>query len=70
MHQSLHRIPADAAWSDAALLREVREPVLPAMTRRHGLMSWIVDETGFPEKGPSSVSHNVCAVGCDPCANG
>ena len=34
MHQSLHHIVADAAWSDAALLREVREQVLPAMTRR------------------------------------
>src|SRR5665811_2502473 len=36
MHQSLHHIVADAAWSDAALLRQVRSQVLPAMTRRHG----------------------------------
>src|SRR5487761_252137 len=45
MHQSLHHIVADAAWSDAALLREVREQVLPAMTRRQKLLAWIVDDT-------------------------
>jgi SRSO17 transposase len=55
MHQSLHHIVADAAWSDAALLREVREQVLPAMTRRHKLIAWIVDDTGFPKKGSHSV---------------
>ena len=37
MHQSLHHIVAEAAWSDAALLREVRRQVLPAMTRKHPL---------------------------------
>ena len=51
MHQSLHHIVADAAWSDAALLKEVRNQVLPAMTRRHRLFAWIVDDTGFPKKG-------------------
>ena len=35
MHQSLHHIVADAAWSDAALLKQVRSQVLPAMTRKH-----------------------------------
>src|ERR1022692_3539453 len=45
MHQSLHHIVADAAWRDAALLKEVRRQVLPVMTRRHGLAAWIVDET-------------------------
>ena len=55
MHQSLHHIVADAAWSDAALLREVRGQVLPAMTRRHKLLAWIVDDTGFPKKGIHSV---------------
>src|SRR5271168_2265437 len=49
MHQSLHHIVADAAWSDAAVLRQVRNQVLPAMTRRHGLLAWIVDDTGFPK---------------------
>jgi SRSO17 transposase len=55
MHQSLHHIVAEAAWSDAALLKEVREQVLPAMTRRHGVIAWIVDDTSFPKKGNHSV---------------
>ena len=55
MHQSVHHIVAEAAWSDAALLREIRRQVLPAMTRRQGLAAWIVDDTGFPKKGSHSV---------------
>jgi SRSO17 transposase len=55
MHQSLHHIVAEAAWSDVALLREVRRQVLPAMTRRQCLAGWIVDDTGFPKKGTHSV---------------
>ena len=55
MHQSLHHIVAEAAWSDSALLREVRRQVLPAMTRKHPLTAWIVDDTGFPKKGRHSV---------------
>jgi SRSO17 transposase len=55
MHQSLHHIVAEAGWSDAALLGEVRRQVLPAMTRRQPLAAWIVDDTGFPKKGPHSV---------------
>jgi len=57
MHQSLHHIVADAAWSDAALLQEVRAQVLPAMTQRHGLAAWIVDDTGFPKKAAFGWSH-------------
>jgi SRSO17 transposase len=55
MHQSLHHIVAEAPWSDPALLREVRRQVLPAMTRKHPLAAWIVDDTGFPKKGTHSV---------------
>jgi SRSO17 transposase len=55
MHQSLHHIVADAAWSDAAVLRQIRNQVLPAMTRKHALAAWIVDDTGFPKKGTHSV---------------
>lgn len=55
MHQSLHHIVAEAAWSDAALLGAVRRQVLPAMTRKHRLAAWIVDDTGFPKKGTHSV---------------
>jgi SRSO17 transposase len=55
MHQSLHHIVADAAWSDDALLKQVRCQVLPTMTRKHALAAWIVDDTGFPKKGTHSV---------------
>src|SRR6266542_3465852 len=55
MHQSLHHIVAEAAWSDSALLREVRREVLPAMTRKDPIAAWIVDDTGFPKKGTHSV---------------
>ncbi len=55
MHQCLHHIVAEAAWSDAALLGAVRGQVLPAMTGQHPLAGWIVDDTGFPKKGTHSV---------------
>ena len=55
MHQALHHIVAEAAWSDAAVLAEVRRQVLPSMTRQHPLAAWIVDDTGFPKKGTHSV---------------
>src|ERR1700741_4321007 len=55
MHQSLHHIVSDAAWSDDALLKQVRSQVLPAMMRKHALATWIVDDTGFPKKGTHSV---------------
>jgi SRSO17 transposase len=55
MHQSLHHIVADAAWSDDALLKQVRRQVLPAMMRKDALAAWIVDDTGFPKKGTHSV---------------
>ena len=55
LHESLHHFVADAAWSDAGLLKEVGIQVLPpAMTRRHRLLAWIVDDTGFPKKGSHS----------------
>src|SRR5579884_1809460 len=55
MHQSLHHIVAEAAWSDVALLREIRHQVLPRLIRKHGLAGWIVYDTGFPKKGRHSV---------------
>ena len=55
MHQSLHHIVAEAAWSDDAVLSEVRRQVLPAMVRKQALVAWIVDDTGFPKKGTHSV---------------
>jgi SRSO17 transposase len=55
MHQSLHHVVADAPWSDEAVLRQVREFVLPAMQKRGSVVCWIVDDTGFPKKGSHSV---------------
>jgi SRSO17 transposase len=55
MHQSLHHIVADSPWPDSAVLDEVRQRVLPAMTKKSPLAAWIVDDTGFPKKGRHSV---------------
>ena len=54
-HQSLLHVVAQAAWSDAAILRRVRERVLPSLTRAEPLQAWIIDDTGFPKKGDHSV---------------
>lgn len=55
MHQSLHHLVADAPWSDEALLAEVRSRVLATLQRQAPVVAWIVDDTGFPKKGPHSV---------------
>lgn len=55
MHQSLHHLVADAPWNDDAVLRRVRESVLPAMRKQDEIVCWIVDDTGFPKKGTHSV---------------
>jgi SRSO17 transposase len=54
-HQSLLHFVANAPWSDAALLRRVREIVLPDITREEPVAAWIVDDTSFPKKGRHSV---------------
>jgi SRSO17 transposase len=54
-HQSLHHLVAQAEWDDAALLRAVREQVLPAIERHGPVRYWIVDDTAFPKKGRHSV---------------
>jgi SRSO17 transposase len=55
MHQSLHHLVADAPWSDAAMLEQVRSYVLAAMKAKGPVQAWIVDDTGFPKKGTHSV---------------
>jgi SRSO17 transposase len=55
VHQSLHHVVADAPWSDEAVLEQVRNQVLPAMTRAGPIVAWIVDDTGLPKKGTHSV---------------
>ena len=54
-HQSLLHFVAQAPWSDQALLRRVRERVLPSITRDEPIQAWIIDDTGFPKKGSHSV---------------
>ena len=55
MHQSLHHVVADAAWSDRNLLSAVWQWVWPAMKRQGPMVAWVVDDTGFPKKGRHSV---------------
>ena len=54
-HQSLLHFVAQAPWSDQAMLRRVRERVLPSITRDEPIQAWIIDDTGFPKKGGHSV---------------
>jgi SRSO17 transposase len=53
-HQSLHHFVAKSAWSDAAVLREVRAVVQPVLGLEHGAY-WIIDDTGLPKQGRHSV---------------
>ena len=54
-HQSLLHFVAQAPWSDQAMLRRVRECVLPSISRDEPVQAWIIDDTGFPKKGSHSV---------------
>jgi SRSO17 transposase len=54
-HQSLLHLVGQGAWSDEAVLRKVRDLVLPALERQAPIEAWIVDDTGFPKKGVHSV---------------
>jgi SRSO17 transposase len=54
-HQSMHHVVAKAEWDDAALLRAVREQVLPAIEQHGPVRYWMVDDTAFPKQGEHSV---------------
>src|SRR5215471_5643969 len=54
-HQSLLHFVGNAAWSDTAMLAKLGELVLPAIERGGPIEAWIIDDTGFPKKGPRSV---------------
>jgi SRSO17 transposase len=55
-HQSLLHLVAQAAWSDEAMLRKIRNLVVPSIERQGGpLEAWIIDDTGFAKKGTHSV---------------
>lgn len=62
MHESLHHFVAQSPWSDANLLRRVREHVLEAMRKQGPVEVWIVDETGWAKQGTHSVgvAHQYC----------
>ena len=53
-HQSLHHFVAKSAWSDEAVLREVRAVVEPVLNFDRGCY-WIIDDTGIPKQGTHSV---------------
>jgi SRSO17 transposase len=55
MRQSLHHLVAKAPWSDAMLLEQVCDYVVPTMRKQGAVVAWIVDDTGFPKKGTHSV---------------
>ena len=54
-HQSMHHVVAKAEWDDAALLRAVRDQVLPAIEEHGPVRYWMVDDTAFPKQGGHSV---------------
>jgi SRSO17 transposase len=55
MHQSLHRLVADAPWNDEEMPAEVRRYVLPSVEKHGPVVAWIVDDTSFPKRGKHSV---------------
>src|ERR1035441_10402903 len=55
MHESLHHFVAESPWSDADMLRQGRNYVLPAMQKQWPVTACIVDETSYVKKGTHSV---------------
>ena len=54
-HQSLLNLVGQSPWCDATMLRDVREQVLPAITREEPIQAFIIDDTSYPKKGKHSV---------------
>ena len=54
-HQSLLHFVGQSAWSDDAVLKQVRELVLPVIERSGPIRAWMIDDTSFPKKGTHSV---------------
>ena len=54
-HQSMHHFVAQAPWDERTLLRAARAYALEHFERHGGVTAWVVDDTGMPKKGSSSV---------------
>ena len=54
-HQALHHLVSEARWSPEALLRAVREQVLPTVQQTGPITAWIIDDTAFVKSGRHSV---------------
>lgn len=54
-HQSLQQFIADAPWRDAPVMRAARDYALPALMAQGGVEATLVDDTGIPKQGKSSV---------------
>src|SRR5256886_8323924 len=53
-HQSLLHFVGEGRWSDEMVLGKVREMVLPEIERHGPIEAWVLDDTGFPQKGKDS----------------
>ena len=60
--QSLHHLVASSPWNDGAVLKAVRQYVLPALERQGPIRAWLIDDTGIHKKGRYSVgvAHQYC----------
>lgn len=54
-HQSLLHLVGQSPWSDADVLRAIREYAFPAIEASGPIDAWIVDDTGMVKKGTHSV---------------
>jgi SRSO17 transposase len=62
-HQSLLHLVGQASWSDEAVLRKVRDLVMPSLERQGGpIEAWLVDDTGFAKKGTHSFGRRRPAI--------
>lgn len=62
-YQAMHHFVAKAAWDDAAMLRAVRNRVLPALERHGPVRFWAADCIMIPKQGKHSVG--VATQVCD-----
>jgi len=63
-HQSLLHFVGQAPWDDHAVSAVARDYALTQMLPRSPIQHWILDDTGFPKKGKSSVgvSNQYCGI--------